>query len=78
MLESERQDKEAAKMVVMDTRLAEKNERIEQNKVREVVQTVAGARLSGKVLKFVFFKFSAKEVVLFLYSCDSIIVRLKF
>ena len=57
MLESERQDKEAAKMVVMDTRLAEKNERIEQNKVREVVQTVAGARVSGRVLKFDFFEF---------------------
>ena len=34
-------------MVVMDTRLAEKNARIEKNKVREVVQTVAGSRVSA-------------------------------
>ena len=65
MLESERQDKEAAKMVVMDTRLAEKNERIEQNKVREVVQTVARSRVSGLVLKFGFFGIFGQKVGLF-------------
>ena len=47
LLESERLEKEADKRVVMDARLADKNERIEQAKIAEVAQTVAGSRVSA-------------------------------
>jgi hypothetical protein len=44
LLESERADKEAEKMRVMDQRLAEKNARIEQSQIKELVQSVSGNR----------------------------------
>jgi len=47
LLESERVEKEADKMTVMDVRLAAKNKRQELAKVAEVAQGVAGARVSG-------------------------------
>jgi len=51
LLESERAEKEAEKMAVLDQRLAEKNARIEQAQVSELVQSVAGNRLA-KLLDF--------------------------
>ena len=52
LLESERMDKEAEKMTVMDARLAAKNKRQELARVAEVAQGVAGAvaRASGAEL----------------------------